>query len=145
MVHKYFRLNGISHDSSSLVLQANVWIQEGQKEYLVDLANLILAWFNKEETIELRTSGTTGPPKTIYLQKKAMIASAKATGSFFKKAEGTQALLCMSTKFVGGKLMLIRALTLGWHLDVVEPTARPMVGSDAKYDFVAMVAMNVER
>lgn len=142
-IHPSFRLNDVSYSVEELKTVAQQWAV-GTEEYLVDLGNLILQWFSDDDYVSLTTSGTTGPPKVIQLKKEAMLCSAKATGSFFDVAVGSNALLCMSTKFVGGKLMFIRALILGWQLDVMAPTARPLVGNTKIYDFVAMVPMQVE-
>ncbi|WP_010250958.1 AMP-binding protein [Myroides injenensis] len=143
-IHPSFKLNNNSYTKQELLDYANTLIQSDQA-YLVDFANLILQWFNSDDYIELTTSGTTGPPKKIQLRKEAMINSARATGEFFNIQQGSKALLCMSTKFVGGKLMLIRALQLGWELDVVEPCATPLQGNNKFYDFVAMVPMQVSK
>lgn len=68
-----------------------------------------------------------------------MINSAKATGAYFKVGEGTKALLCLSSEFIAGKMMLVRAMTLGWDLHVVAPEKDALVEYDNPYDFVAMV------
>ncbi|MEZ4841554.1 MAG: AMP-binding protein [Flavobacteriaceae bacterium] len=100
-------------------------------------------WFDTNDYVEVKTSGSTGVPKTIHLQKEHMKNSAKATGAFFELEEGTKALLCLSTDYIAGKMMLVRALTLGWYLDVVEPVSNPLEGIDAVYDFCAMVPMQL--
>ncbi|MGL4585027.1 MAG: AMP-binding protein [Flavobacterium sp.] len=142
-IHPNFELNGERYSIEELIELSNVWIN-GTEEYLLDLGNLIIQWFNTDDYVSLTTSGTTGPPKVIQLKKEAMVYSAKATGIFFDIETSSNALLCMSTKYVGGKLMFIRALILGWKLDVKEPTARPLLGNTKVYDFVAMVPMQVE-
>ncbi len=40
--------------------------------------------------------------------------------------------------------MLVRALTLGWELDVVETGSNPLVNASKQYDFCAMVPMQVQ-
>ncbi|MCC9041317.1 AMP-binding protein [Myroides sp. M-43] len=142
-IHPSFRLNGKRYSIEELIKLSNTWVS-GTEEYLIDLGNLIIQWFNTDDYVSFTTSGTTGPPKVIQIKKEAMVYSAKATGSFFNIEVGDTALLCMSAKFVGGKLMFIRALILGWKLDVKKPTARPLLGSTEEYDFVAMVPMQVE-
>lgn len=142
-IHPEFRLNDQSYEIDELCSLANKMILSTE-EYLVDLGNLILQWFDNRDFVILTTSGTTGPPKQIRLKKEAMVCSAKATGTFFDIKSGDTALLCMSTKFVGGKLMFIRALLLGWQLDVIAPSSSPLKGNEKVYDFVAMVPMQVE-
>jgi O-succinylbenzoic acid--CoA ligase len=53
--------------------------------------------------------------------------------------EGTSALLCLSAKFIGGKMMLVRAMILGWDLHIVSPEKDALTQYDNEYDFVAMV------
>ena len=100
-------------------------------------------WFNDKLFVEVKTSGSTGDPKSIQLQKAYMVNSAKATGSFFNLHEGTKALLCMSPNYIAGKMMLVRALELGWDLDVVEAVSNPLKEIDKEYDFCAMVPLQV--
>ena len=70
-----------------------------------------------------------------------MIASAKATGLFFNLQPKNKALLCLSADYIAGKMMLVRAITLGLHLDTTEPNSAPL--QDKNYDFVAMVPLQV--
>lgn len=142
-IHPKFKLNGVSHTIASLLEEAEKMLHT-QENHLLELGHLIQHWFDANEYIVQRTSGTTGPSKEIQLHKAAMRASAKATVEFFKVQEGSKALLCMSAQFVGGKLMFIRALLFGWELDVCKPTARPLLDVKTQYDFVAMVPMQVE-
>ena len=41
-------------------------------------------------------------------------------------------------------MMLVRALTLGWHLDVVNASSNPLNMLSRKYDFTAMVPLQLE-
>lgn len=100
-------------------------------------------WFNELSFIEVKTSGSTGIPKVIQLQKNHMINSALATGEYFNLPEKTTALLCMSPNFIAGKMMVVRALVLGWHLDVVEPVSSPLKCNAKEYDFCAMVPLQL--
>ncbi|MDR0228090.1 MAG: AMP-binding protein [Flavobacteriaceae bacterium] len=143
VIHEDFCLNGKAFNQKELIDLATMW-STGQEEYLIDLAHFILQWFNNEDYIVQQTSGTTGPPKLIELKKEAMLYSAQGTANFFNIPAKSKALLCMSTKFVGGKLMFIRSILCGWHLDVVKPTAYPLKDNTHYYDFVAMVPMQVE-
>ena len=72
-----------------------------------------------------------------------MIASAKATGLFFNLQPKNTALLCLSTNYIAGKMMLVRAICLGLHIDTIDPTSAPL--SSKKYNFIAMVPMQVEK
>ncbi|MGB2274017.1 MAG: AMP-binding protein [Flavicella sp.] len=108
-----------------------------------DSAIFLKAWFDASPTVEVQTSGSTGTPKKIVLQKEFMRNSAVATGAHFGLASKTTALLCMSSKYIAGKMMWVRALELGWHLDLVTVSSNPMDGLQKNYDFVAMVPLQL--
>jgi len=134
--HSVFKLQGKSFNSKEELINFS-------KEISAEVANFLMNWFDTTSFVEVKTSGSTGSPKIIQLQKKQMVNSAKATGEYFNLPENTTALLCMSPNYIAGKMMLVRALTLGWHLDVVEPTSNPLKNSDKNYDFSAMVPMQL--
>jgi len=100
-------------------------------------------WFDENSFVEVKTSGSTGVPKIIKLQKSHMVNSARATGEFFNLKEDTTALLCMSPNFIAGKMMLVRALVLGWHLDIVAPISNPLKDIAKQYDFCALVPLQL--
>lgn len=141
-IHKDFRLNGKYLNQEELILLANQLIISSETDEQ-DFGYLILQWFDENDYITLSTSGTTGVPKQIELKKQAVINSAKATGSHFKLQPKNSALLCLPTKYIAGKLMFVRALVLGLHLDVIKPSANPMEQISKCYDFVAMVPLQV--
>lgn len=60
------------------------------------------------------TSGSTGVPKSIYLPKREMLRSAERTISFFGLHPGATLYSCISPDYIGGKMMGIRALALGY-------------------------------
>ncbi|WP_440066196.1 AMP-binding protein [Tenacibaculum discolor] len=132
--HKSFQLNGISFSSEDELLTFSKTINDFIYQFLSD-------WFNTNDFVIVQTSGSTGKPKPISLKKEFMINSAKATGVFFDLEENTTALLCLSTDYIAGKMMLVRALTLGWSIDVVAPTSKVEITKD--YDFSAMVPLQL--
>ncbi|WP_445725642.1 AMP-binding protein [Flavobacterium sp.] len=135
--HKDFKLQGKSFKK---VTEIVAFSQEISTEVYLFFKD----WFDEKNFVEVKTSGSTGIPKVIQLQKTHMINSALATGSFFKLPEKTTALLCMSPNFIAGKMMLVRALTLGWHLDVAEVVSNPLKDSVKQYDFSAMVPLQLK-
>ncbi len=100
-------------------------------------------WLGPAETVELRTSGTTGAPRTIRMPKRAMAASARLTAEALNVGAGARALLCLPVHYVAGKMMIVRALVIGWDLRVVEPCANPLAGMDETFDFAAMTPMQL--
>jgi O-succinylbenzoic acid--CoA ligase len=142
IIHPDFKLNGKSFTYIELLSEA-LYLKENGKLFEKEIANFLLDWLNSESFILVQTSGSTGKPKQIVLQKSAMIASAKATGLFFNLQPKNTALLCLSANYIAGKMMLVRAITLGLHLDTNDPKSEPL--STNKYNFIAMVPMQVEK
>jgi o-succinylbenzoate---CoA ligase len=135
-LHTDFKLNGtIFHSKTELLLYT--------KNHLKGIHSFLSNWFDESDFIRVTTSGSTGKPKTIQLKKRYMINSAKATGSFFNLSNETTALMCLNVKFIAGKMMLVRAMILGWNLDIVAPDSNPLKHIDKKYHFSAMVPMQL--
>jgi len=139
-IHPDFKLNGKSFTYLELLSEA-LYLKENGQLFEKVIGKFLLEWLNNESFVFVQTSGSTGKPKKIVLDKNAMIASAKATGLFFNLQPENSALLCLSADYIAGKMMIVRAITLGLHLDVIEPNSSPL--SNKKYDFVAMVPMQV--
>lgn len=142
-IHPQFQLNGSHYTIEELRDFASKLIGISD-EHEQNLGKFILEWFDDSDSITLKTSGTTGKPKNIQLKKAAMLESAKATGAFFEVNEGSRALHCLPVQYIAGKMMLVRALVLGWQLDYIRPTSNPLDFNDTIYDFVAMVPFQVE-
>ena len=136
-IHKKFQLNGISFSSDQELLSY-------AHNFSEDLYHFFESWFSEDDFILVNTSGSTGVPKEIMLQKEHMIHSALTTGKYFNLGENTTGLLCLPIQFIAGKMMLIRALLLGWKLDIVVPDASPLRNTQKEYDFTAMVPLQLE-
>lgn len=142
-VHNYFKLDGYHLNAADLCQIGYSFIKEGDA-YERSIGEFFLDWFDHKDYIEMTTSGTTGLPKLVRLEKQAMIQSALATGDFFGLKPGDKALLCLPTQFIAGKMMLVRSLILGLELDVVVPSTEPLAYNKKQYDFVAMVPLQVQ-
>ncbi|NIJ46306.1 O-succinylbenzoic acid--CoA ligase [Wenyingzhuangia heitensis] len=136
-IHPSFLLNGISFETPLELIS----FSEGVSD---DLYWFLQEWFSDSETLIVKTSGSTGTPKLVAIKKEFMINSAKATGTFFELGTGIKALCCLSTEYIAGKMMVIRALTLGWELDIIEPISNPLEDAFEVYDFCAMVPMQAK-
>nr|MBC8467501.1 hypothetical protein [Candidatus Neomarinimicrobiota bacterium] len=109
-----------------------------------DVNQFISEWYNEKDFMELQTSGSTGKPKSISVKKEWMKNSAQLTGKTFGLIEGDSVLLCMSMKYVAGKMMVVRAIELGLDLKVAEPSSSPLKDFDGQIDFTAMVPLQLE-
>ncbi len=135
--HIDFKLNGYAFSSITELLEYSKSLSADTHQFLED-------WFSESAVITVKTSGSTGKPKPIQLKKEFMINSAKATGNFFNLPQKTTALLCMPTAYIAGKMMLVRALVLGWHLDIITPSTSPLKELNKSYDFSAMVPLQLK-
>lgn len=106
-------------------------------------AGLLRSWFSGE-SIQVKTSGSTGTQKNIVFTPQQMMESARASGRYFELGAGTKALLCLPLDFIAGKMMLIRAITLGWELKGVEPNIHLNLENREQYDFAAMIPLQLE-
>ena len=109
----------------------------------MDIHGFLSEWSNGDDCIEVQTSGSTGTPKRMRVLKSRMLASARRTNDFFGLKKGDRALLCMSLDYIAGKMMAVRAIERGLQLDVVEPGGHPLANVSQRYDFIAMVPMQV--
>lgn len=104
----------------------------------------VLAEFNDESSyMEVQTSGSTGVPKLIKIDKAHMRASAKMTLDFLRLEKEDKALLCMSVAHIGGIMMVVRSEIGGLDLTIVPASARPLERLSENFDFVAMVPYQV--
>lgn len=142
-VHVAFKLNGFNLNREDLCRLAYSFIKEGEP-YEKAVGDFLLDWFDDKPHIEMLTSGTTGKPKMIVVEKQAMVNSAMATGAFFDLRAGSRALHCLPTKYVAGKMMFVRGFILGLDMDFVAPKANPLENNDCCYDFAAMVPLQAE-
>ena len=134
--HTSFQINGKIFSNSEELIKYSQSISKEINQFLRE-------WFSTDSHILVMTSGSTGNPKNIHLRKDFMINSALATGCYFQLGENTKALCCLPIKFIAGKMMLVRALTLGWDLDVIESTSNPLQEITKQYDFSAMVPLQL--
>lgn len=132
----------------NIILEGNkIEVKELQKmnsslSWKNDVHEFIREWLDENPTIKAQTSGTTGIPKTIRLQKNKMVASALKTGEYFDLQKNEKALLCLSPNYIAGKMMIVRAFVLGLDLVLLEPSGNPLRDADFdEIDFAAMVPL----
>lgn len=142
-LHPSFKFNGLRFQTAEEIVHFAQKLKETGAPYEQAIASFIVKWFNKKQYITVKTSGSTGAPKKIKLRKEHMVNSAFANGVYFKMGADNTALLCLSAKYIAGKMMLVRALTMGWDLHVVAPEKDAITQYDNTYDFAAMVPYQV--
>lgn len=142
-VHNLFKLNGYHLTKEDLCRIAYSFIKEGE-DFEQSVGDFLLDWFDDKSYIDMYTSGTTGEPKSIRIEKDAMVQSAIATGDFFDLQPGARVLHCLPANYVAGKMMFVRSFILGFDMDFVAPNSHPLEHNDEKYDFAAMVPLQAK-
>lgn len=111
----------------------------------LEVLEFLQIWFNKDKVITQKSSGSTGSPKIIKLQKEAMVASAKMTGNYFGFRAGMNALLCLSPGYIAGKMMIVRALVWNMNLILGKTDSNPVKNLAESIDFSAMVPLQLAK
>lgn len=143
LLHPEFKLNGKSFASPDILRKYALKLCETGIGEKIAIGNFIVEWLNDKDFIQVKTSGSTGAPKEITLKKVQVFNSASATVNYFNLKEGTKALLCLSSEYIAGKMMLVRAMTAGWDLYTTSPEKKPLETSNQVFDFAAMVPYQV--
>ncbi|MCR5130593.1 MAG: AMP-binding protein [Prevotella sp.] len=114
------------------------------------LEEFLTEWNDGNERLLVHTSGSTGQPKPLWVEKVRMLASARMTCDFLGLKNGDTALLCMPLDYIAGKMMVVRSLDRGLKLINVEPSGHPLKaipfcsnGEGKIIDFAAMVPLQV--
>lgn len=112
-----------------------------QRAFLREIDNFKERWQTPSPTITVQTSGSTGSPKEMEVEKVRMWDSALTTLSALGLQEGNTALLCMPLKYIAGQMMLVRTFAGGLQLMPVAPTSRPFASLHMAPDFAAITPM----
>ena len=66
----------------------------------MSLEEFLAEWNNDSPFVHVQTSGSTGAPKPMLVEKQRMLNSARITCDFLGLQEGDTALLCMSLDYI---------------------------------------------
>jgi len=116
-----------------------------QTQHGKSLSEFLKLWADSSDYLQVKTSGSTGIPKVIRLNKDDMVASAEMTAAFLGLKPGLNALLCLSTDYIAGMMMVVRAMVSGMQLILVQPSGNPLLHlpTGGRIDFAAMVPAQV--
>jgi len=139
-----FIIDDIAYSKEELIsFSENMLKSERRESWKSDLYQFIIYFFDEDVSLTQRTSGTTGDPKVLGLDRNSMIRSAQMTLKYFDLKVGNSTLLCLPVQYIAGKMMIVRALIGGLNLITVEPTGRPLEKLSRKIDFAAMVPLQL--
>lgn len=74
-----------------------------------------------------------------------MVNSALATGEYLRLMPKNKALFCLPADFIAGKMMIVRSIVLGLHLDIIPPSSMPLALTKNSYDFSAMIPLQASK
>lgn len=114
-----------------------------QSDFHRDLFLFLSDWFSDSPTLKVQTSGSTGMPKEMLVEKSRMMQSARLTCSFLDLKQGDSALLCMSLNYIAGKMVVVRALIAGLDLYPIPPCGNPLKDIHKEFAFAAMIPLQV--
>ena len=116
-------------------------------DFFLQIAAFMNEWLNPDPYVNLKTSGSTGAPKTILIEKNKMLSSAARTAEYFDFKEGQKALLCLPINYIAGKMMVVRALFSGLDLICINPSQNPLedLQNDIIIDFAAMIPLQLQQ
>lgn len=112
------------------------------------LEEFMREWNNGCSTLCIQTSGSTGVPKKITVEKQRMLASARMTCNMLNLKKGDTALLCMPLDYIAGKMMAVRSIEREMELLCVTPNSHPLqsfAGTGQKIDLAAFVPLQIAK
>ena len=135
----HIRLNGQLKATEELLKLQSANYPEWEQEWIAFLKE----WYSPQGWIEVQTSGSTGIPKKIRLTKEFVSASAQRTLRFFQLKEGHRVLHCLPSRYIAGKLMIVRSLIGKLDLWIVPPSSGFDFLEKEQFEFAAMVPNQV--
>lgn len=106
-----------------------------KRREVLDALAFAAEWYSGKSTFELKTSGSTGPSKIIEVTRAQMIASAQGTINTLQLTIDDHSLLCLSTQYIGGKMMMVRAMELGNKCTIIPSQKDPLAKYPTKHKF----------
>lgn len=109
-----------------------------------DLFSFVRDWFGDVDVFHFQTSGSTGKPARVTFTRKQLIASARRSVEAFALRQGDTAVVCLSPRYVAGKMMLVRAFVGCMKVIAVEPSSNPLAAVSGDVDFIAVVPLQLQ-
>ncbi|MCF8254530.1 MAG: AMP-binding protein [Bacteroidia bacterium] len=116
-----------------------------EQDFLIVAQDFLSRWQNNH-LFTFFSSGTTGSPKQFSFEKWQLIKSATATINALSLIKGEEhLLLCIHPKFIGGAMMLARALILDCEVTLFAPQSNifDFIPQKHPYSFVSLVPLQV--
>ena len=102
-------------------------LPQGSTDFEREALDFCRLWKSGQKQFLFHTSGSTGNPKPIYVQRDAMVASAKASGEWLNLVPNDLALACLPVHYIAGAMVLVRAMVWDLRICLVEPSVNPLL------------------
>ena len=101
-------------------------------------------WYGSDDPIRQSTSGSTGAPKEIRIEKRQMQASARRTNAFFSLDDKSVFLVALGMDYIAGKMQIVRAMEAEGYAIVQVPSSDPLSILDRAVSFAALIPAQLE-
>ena len=120
--------------------------EHGSTVFEESALTFIREWLTDTQTFSQQTSGSTGMPKTISITRQQMEYSARLSEQALKLQPLSHALICIDTRYIGGKMMIVRSLVTKMAMWIVDPAAHPLqyLPIDQCVNFAAFVPYQIQ-
>jgi O-succinylbenzoic acid--CoA ligase len=115
--------------------QQHVFDIYASDEYQQQVLDFCKRWLQGAQKFLFHTSGSTGVPKQIWIDRKRLEASATATLALLNVSEQDHFLCCLPIQNIGGAMVLIRAMMAKASCTVLQPTLTPLNLLLAQHNF----------
>lgn len=112
----------------------------------LEVVKFMKSWVDGQEFFSIQSSGSTGSPKEIRLSRAILTYSASTSLQYLdpqQKLKNT--LLCIDPRYIGGKMVLIRAMLRDLNLTVTPPGSHlSILQSQGPFDLTSLVPLHVQ-
>jgi len=109
---------------------------------------IIYDWNTGMANFHFNTSGSTGKSRKISISREQIVYSTEATFAYIAPADTIRSsLLCIDPGFIGGAMVVFRAIIKALDLFITEPSLNPIasVPGGENFDLVSMVPLQLEK
>jgi o-succinylbenzoate---CoA ligase len=120
-----------------------IWCTE-DADIKAGVLSFLAEWHSPKNYVEIKTSGSTGQPKWIKIEKESMRISARKTIDYLKLSPNDKALLCLSVHTIAGAMMIVRAIVGQLKLVITHPQSNPFLSVNENISFAALVPLQID-
>ncbi|MFN8415589.1 MAG: AMP-binding protein [Cytophagaceae bacterium] len=131
-------INGVFWDKNRILYPDSTIPMEYQS-----LIHCIREWYLSNDTLKISTSGSTGLPKQIELDRQQIRQSVLRTLDFFQLDSSSTFVLALPLDKIAGRMQLYRALIAEATLYYVPPGSKLIPWKDQWYDFITLAPVQL--